>query len=67
MIYREQKRQIFLSDLCLIRPFREAAVEQKFVNTIFRMFRREYKGGSESSVIGVITLLIDIIGCCIIP
>ena len=26
-----------------------------------------YEGGSESSVIGVITLLIDIIGCCIIP
>ena len=28
---------------------------------------RHYEGGSESSVIGVITLLIDIIGCCIIP
>ena len=26
-----------------------------------------YEGGSESSVIGVITLLIYIIGCCIIP
>ena len=26
-----------------------------------------YEGGSESSVIGVITLLIDIIGCCIMP
>ena len=26
-----------------------------------------YEGGSESSVIGAITLLIDIIGCCIIP
>ena len=26
-----------------------------------------YEGGSESSVIGVVTLLIDIIGCCIIP
>ena len=26
-----------------------------------------YEGGSESSVIGVITLLIDMIGCCIIP
>ena len=26
-----------------------------------------YEGGSESSVIGVITLLINIIGCCIIP
>ena len=26
-----------------------------------------YAGGSESSVICVITLLIDIIGCCIIP
>ena len=26
-----------------------------------------YEGGSESSVIGLITLLIDIIGCCIIP
>ena len=26
-----------------------------------------YEGGSESSVIGVLTLLIDIIGCCIIP
>ena len=25
-----------------------------------------YEGGSESSVIGVITLLIDMIGCCII-
>ena len=25
------------------------------------------RGGSESSVIGVITLLINIIGCCIIP
>ena len=27
----------------------------------------QYEGGSESSVIGVITLLIDMIGCCIIP
>ena len=26
-----------------------------------------YEGDSESSVIGVITLLIDIIGCCIMP
>ena len=26
-----------------------------------------YEGGSESSVIGVITLLRDMIGCCIIP
>ena len=26
-----------------------------------------YEGESESSVIGVITLLIDMIGCCIIP
>ena len=26
-----------------------------------------YEGGSESSVIGVITLFIDIIGCCIMP
>ena len=26
-----------------------------------------YEGGSESYVIGVITLLIDIIGCCIMP
>ena len=26
-----------------------------------------YEGGSESSVIGVKTLLIDKIGCCIIP
>ena len=26
-----------------------------------------YEGGSESSVIGVITLSIDMIGCCIIP
>ena len=26
-----------------------------------------YEGGSESSVTGVITLLIEIIGCCIIP
>ena len=26
-----------------------------------------YEGGSESFVIGVITLLIDIIGCCIMP
>ena len=26
-----------------------------------------YEGGSESSVIGVITLLIDMIGCCFIP
>ena len=29
--------------------------------------RLSYEGGSESSVIGVITLLIDMIGCCIIP
>ena len=27
----------------------------------------EYEGGSESSVIGVVTLLIDMIDCCIIP
>ena len=27
----------------------------------------DYEGGSESSVIGVITLLIYMIGCCIIP
>ena len=27
----------------------------------------QYEGGSESSVIGVITLLIYMIGCCIIP
>ena len=26
-----------------------------------------YEGGPESSVIGVITLLIYMIGCCIIP
>ena len=26
-----------------------------------------YEGGSESSAIGVITLLIDMIDCCIIP
>ena len=26
-----------------------------------------YEGGSESSVIGIITLLINMIGCCIIP
>ena len=30
-------------------------------------FSYNYEGGSESSVIGVITLLIDMIGCCIIP
>ena len=29
--------------------------------------RLKYEGGSESSVIGVITLLIYMIGCCIIP
>ena len=29
--------------------------------------RHGYEGGSESSVKGVITLLIDMIGCCIIP
>ena len=29
--------------------------------------QNEYEGGSESFVTGVITLLIDIIGCCIIP
>ena len=28
---------------------------------------RFYEGGSESSVIGVKTLLIDMIGCCLIP
>ena len=28
-------------------------------------FVNYYKGGSESSVIGVITLSIDMIGCCI--
>ena len=26
-----------------------------------------YADGSENSVIGVVTLLIDVIGCCIIP
>ena len=26
-----------------------------------------YEGGSESSVIGVITVLIDMMDCCIIP
>ena len=31
------------------------------------MILLNYEGGSESSVIGVITLLIDMIGCCIIP
>ena len=35
---------------------------------IFLSFRLNmYEGGSESSVIGVITLLIYMIGCCIIP
>ena len=34
---------------------------------ILHLGRYMYEGGSESSVIGVITLLIDIIGCCIIP
>ena len=27
----------------------------------------EYEDGSESSVIGVITLIIDMINCCLIP
>ena len=37
--------------------------------SIFTYFNNKcnYEGGSESSVIGVITLLIDIIGCCIMP
>ena len=30
-------------------------------------FRHGYEDGSESSVIGVITLFIYMIGCCIIP
>ena len=29
--------------------------------------RNVYEGGSESSVICVVTLLIDMIDCCIIP
>ena len=40
-----------------LHPF-DDTWETQFIN---------YEGGSESSVIGVITLLIDIIGCCIIP
>ena len=30
-------------------------------------YELKYEGGSESSVIGVITLSIDMIDCCIIP
>ena len=30
-------------------------------------YSKTYEGGSESSVIGVITLLIYMVGCCIIP
>ena len=44
--------------------------KNKTLNTTNRslnMFHSMYEGGSESSVIGVITLLIDIIGCCIMP
>ena len=39
------------------------------LNTTLLLFRvkNTYEGGSESSVIGVITLLIYMIGCCIIP
>ena len=40
-------------------------VGQDPVLVIWRMYM--YEGGSESSVIGVITLLIYMIGCCIIP
>ena len=38
-----------------------------FCNYKYIDYVHSYEGGSESSVIGVITLLIDIIGCCIIP
>ena len=31
------------------------------------VINQSYEGGSESSVIVVITLLIDMIACCIIP
>ena len=40
-------------------------VNQKYQHD--RIPRLAYEGGSESSVIGVITLLIYMIGCCIIP
>ena len=35
--------------------------------TVQIYFSVTYEGGSESSVIGVITLLIYMIGCCVIP
>ena len=36
-------------------------------NSMFETGYTIYEGGSESSVIGVISLLIDMIDCCIIP
>ena len=39
----------------------------KLCSCCFVLFINIYEGGSESSVIGVITLLIYMIGCCIIP
>ena len=35
--------------------------------TITKTCPCNYEGGSESSVIGVVTLLINMIDCCIIP
>ena len=37
------------------------------INYHINPYQPIYEGGSESFVIGVITLLIDIIGCCIMP
>ena len=56
----------FFSDLQLISrndrsPYKTFVIPYKYTNSATK-----YEGGSESSVIGVITLLIDMIGCCII-
>ena len=38
-----------------------------FTSKVAKLLKVGYEGGSESSVIRVITLLIYMIGCCIIP
>ena len=59
-LYAEVLKKLKPIPLCVFR--RNKVHQQKHVHEKYM-----YEGGSESSVIGVITLLIDMIGCCFIP
>ena len=73
MHMRKQRRRSALVTAKLISTFVFATWIIRFLYFLHPEFQTsshllwQYEGGSESSVIGIITLLINMIGCCIIP